>query len=271
MPAIQPALLKKQVAFLVQKVDKPPVFVRELHRLFEFYADRAIRPGQAAKNRPLTAAYKIRPPVLRHIIQELEPLVNDYPKQGLELCDALWNENYLEFRLLAGILLGLIPVSASAGILERIEKWTQPNLEAQLMTALFDNGLKRLKEQEPLSIIQLTKDFLGSSQVFQQQVGLRMLKPVLADTNFENTPAFFRILQPFILKIDSKLRPDLLEVIAILAQRSPQETAFFLRESLKLPDNPDTAWIIRHSLEHFPARLQTSLREHMRQNDRREV
>ncbi len=268
MPAIQPAQLKQQAALLVLKLDDPAGFVRELHGLFEYYADRAIRPGQAAKNRPLTPAYKIRPPVLRQIILELEPLVTQKPDQGLALSDALWEQNYLEFRLLAGMLLGLIPVSASTGILERIQKWIQPDLETQLMTALFDNGLIQLKEQEPQSIIKLAKSFLNSSQIFQQQVGLRMLKPVLTDMGFENIPAFFRILQPFILKTEAKLMPDLLDVIAILAGRSPQETAYFLRESLKLPENRDTAWIIRHSIKHFPTQLQTSLREDMRQTEK---
>lgn len=269
MPAIRPALLKKQVLLLVQRLDDPPALVRDLHLLFEFYADRAVRPGQATRNRPLTPAYKIRPPVLRQIVQEFEPALESNPQKGLELCESLWEQNYLEFRLLAGMLLGRIPVSASEAILKTIESWVKPDIEAQIITALFDNGLKRLKQEKPLAIIQLAKTFLNQSNLFYQQAGLRALKPVLSDANYENLPAFFRLLQPYVLKINSAIRPDLLDVIAILAKRSPQETAYFLRESLILPDNPDTAWIIRQNLDHFPPKLQTTLREHVRLYERR--
>lgn len=269
MPAIQPAILKKQVAALVQHLDVPPVFVRELRMLFEFYSDRAIRPGQATKNRPLTRTYKIRPPVLRQIILELEPLVEKNPEQGLQLCDTLWEQNYLEYRLLAGMLIGKIPTTFSTSILERMETWLQPDLETQLMTALFDNGFEKLKQEEPNAIVKLAKNFLSSKQLFHQQVGLRALKPVLKDADFKNLPVFFRILQPFVLKINSNLRPDLLEIVALLIQRSPQEMAYFLRESLNQPENPDTPWIIRHSLPHFPGPLQTGLREYLRQNETR--
>jgi hypothetical protein len=269
VPAIQPALLKKQAAQLVKHLDNPPAFVRNLHLLFEFYADRAIRPGQATKNQPLTKAYKIRSPVLRQIVQELEPSTEQYPQLVLELCDALWMQNYLEFRLLAGMLIGKIPASFSTAIIERVEAWIQPDLEAQLMTALFDNGLYNLKRNDPQSVVKLAKDFLSSSQIFHKQVGLRAIIPIINDTSFENLPAFYRMLQPFVLKVDSTLRPDLLEVISILAHRSPQETAFFLRESLNLPDNPDSAWILRHSMQEFPLGIQTNLKESLRQVEKR--
>ncbi len=265
MPAIQPTLLKKQVALLVQHLDNPRALVQEMHLLFDYYADRAIRPGLSSKKRPLTTSYKIRPPVLRQIIQTLVPFVEQNPQLGLELCDLFWEQNYLEFRLLAGMLLGKIPVSFSKDILNRMETWVKPDIEAQLIIALFDNGMKRLKHEKPLAIIQLAKTFLNQNNLFYQQAGLRALLPVLSDASFENLPAFFRLLQPYVLKVNSAIKPDLLDVIAVLAKRSPQETVYFLREAQKMPDNPDTAWIIRNSLEHFPAQLQASLKASLRE------
>ena len=75
--------------------------MRSLHHLLDFYADRARRPGQSGKPAPLIDAYKVHPPVLRHILQELIPLAAENPDAGLALCDALWEQPYLEFRLLA--------------------------------------------------------------------------------------------------------------------------------------------------------------------------
>ncbi len=264
MPAIQPARLKQQADLLVQHFDKPPYFVRGLHYLLEFYADRAIRPGSASRNRSLTPAYRVRQPVLRQILQELEPLAVLYPQQGLAICDALWEENFLEFRLLAGMLLGKIPVESSQDVIIRFKKWLKPDLEIQLMAALLANGALYLKQTEPNSMIQLAKDFLGGQDRFLHQVGLHIAISILSDPEFTNIPAFFRLLQPFVLRIDPHLKADLLEVIAILAERSPQETAYYLAESLTLPNNPDTTWIIRKSLENFPQPVQSSLRERMR-------
>lgn len=266
MPAIQPDQLKKQSALLIQDASDPHAFVRQLHQLFEFYADRAIRPGQATKNRPLTASYRVRPPVLRQILQELEASIESQPESSLVLCDALWDENFLEFKLLASMILGKIPATQSTCILQRVEKWTQPELETQLITALFDYGLNRLKQENPQSVMRLIEKFLKSSKLFQQQAGLRAIKPILSNPGFNNLPAFFQMLQAYVLKIHPTLRPDLLEVIAILAKQSPKETAYFLRESINLPNNPDTAWIIRHSLNFFPSEQQSSLREYLRQS-----
>jgi len=60
MPAIHPARMKIQVARLGEKIRQPEVFVRELHNLLDFYADRTHRPGQFGEPPPLLAI--IKPP-----------------------------------------------------------------------------------------------------------------------------------------------------------------------------------------------------------------
>jgi hypothetical protein len=49
-------------------------------------------------------------------------------------------------------------------------------------------------------------------------------------------------------------------VLEALAQRSPQETAYFLRQSLNAPEAFDTPWIIRQTLHSFPPEIQEGLR-----------
>ena len=49
MPAIQLARLKIQISELLRFFDSPPDFIRELHAIYEFYADRTKRPGQSGK------------------------------------------------------------------------------------------------------------------------------------------------------------------------------------------------------------------------------
>ena len=109
MPAIQPARLRQLSAELVNAFGSPPAFVRELHGLLDFYADRTRRPGQAGAPPPLIHTYRTPAPVIRQVIQDLTPLVADDPQNALVLADALWEEENLECRLLGIEILGMIP------------------------------------------------------------------------------------------------------------------------------------------------------------------
>ncbi|MCZ7551119.1 MAG: hypothetical protein B6D39_02815 [Anaerolineae bacterium UTCFX2] len=266
MPAIQPALLRQQAAELAEHFADPPVFIRSLHHLLGFYADRARHPGQSGAPPPIITAYKVRPPVLRMILQQLIPLAIEEPRAGLALCDSLWAEPYLEPRLLAAMLLGQIPAEPPAQILERILAWLAPNLEFFLIDAVMKNSFVRLQKEQPRSIVRLIQDWLALKDPFYKQLGLRALLPLIENPEFQNMPVFFRLIQPLTSQTPSVLRPDLLDVLVALARRSPQETGFFLQQTLNMPDSEDTAWLIRQSLDEFPPELQQTLRAAERQS-----
>ena len=264
MPAIQPARLRQQVAQLAEHFDDPPTFTRSLHLLLDYYSDRARRPGKTGRPGPLLVAYNVRSPVLRMLVQELNPLIQENPAGGLDLCDALWAEPYLEFRLLAAMLLGQVPPTPPEVITDRLKLWITTDVEFFLIEALLNHGVERLHREQPQAFLQLIESWMESTKIFQQQLGLRALVQLINDPTFENLPIFFRLIQPLCLASPAGLRPDLLDVISALARRSPQETAYFLRQSLMFPDAPDTPWLIRQSLSHFPVELQSSLRQAMR-------
>ena len=264
VPAIQPARLRQQSALLAEHFDNPPAYVRSLHYLLDFYADRARRPSQAGKPGPLLEAYKVRPPVLRLILQELVPLAQQDPEKGFALCDAFWKEPYLEFRMLAAMLLGQMPVETPEPITQRIHDWITTDLEMHLVDTILTQGISRLRQERPLVLVDLIQDWLNNSKSFYQQLGLRALLPLINDPGFENLPAFFRMIQPLTCNAPSALRPDLLDVLTALAHRSPQETAHFLRQCLTFPNASDTPWLVRQVLEEFPPEIQESLRQFMR-------
>ena len=265
MPAIQPARLRQQVAELAEHFDDPPEFSRSLHLLLDFYSDRARRPGKTGRPGPLLTAYNVRSPVLRMLVQELNPLIQDNPEGGLELCDALWSEPYLEFRLLAAMLLGQIPPYPPEPITDRLKRWITTDVEFYLIEALLVHGVEQLHNEQPQVFLQLIESWMESTIIFEQQLGLRTLVQLINDPRFENLPVFFRMIQPLCQAAPAALRPDLLDVLAALAHRSPQETAYFLRQCLMFPDAPDTPWLIRQSLSKFPDESQTNLRQAMRE------
>jgi hypothetical protein len=265
VPAIQPARLRQQVALLAEQFDDPPAYIRSLHLLLDFYSDRARRPGKTGKPGPLLNAYNVRSPVLRMLVQEMSPLIQENPAGGLALCDALWAEAYLEFRLLAAMLLGQIPLEPAEEITDRLKSWITTDVEFFLIEALLNYGVERLQRERPQVFLDLIESWMESTKTFPQQLGLRALVRMINDPTFENLPVFFRLIQPLCLAAPAVLRPDLLDVLSALARRSPGETAFFLRQSLMFPDAPDTPWLIRQNLSRFPVELQSSLRLAMRE------
>lgn len=260
MPAIQPARLKQQAALLVEHFADPAAFVRSLHHLLDFYADRAHRPGQSGEPAPLLAAYNVRPPVLRQILQELAPLADQEPQLALALIDALWEQAYLEFRLLAASLLGQLPPAPAHPILSRAQSWIKADPQVRMVTAVLGQGLARLRRENPDELIRLVEDWLSNDDIFYQQSGLQALLPMINDLSFENLPLFFRLIYPFTRVAPPALRPDLLDVLGALARRSPQETAYLLRQNLDIPNNTDASWLIRQCLGDFPPEIRESLR-----------
>ncbi len=264
MPAIQPALLRQQSALLVEHFNDPPAYIRSLHYLLDYYSERAEHSGQSGRPRPLISTYNVHPPVLRLILQELVPLAHQNPENGFALCDALWKESYLEFCLLASMLLGQMPVISTEKITQRIHIWITPDLEFQLIDAILKHGMARLRHERPQILVNLIQEWINDSRTFYQQLGLRALLPLVKDSKFENLPAFFYMIQSLICNAPSILRPDLLDVLIALSHRSPQETAYFLHQCLTLPNAKDAPWLIRHVVREFPPKIQEGLRQSVR-------
>ncbi len=265
MPAIQPVRLKRQSALLVEQFNNPAAFIRSLHHLLEFYADRVHRPGQAREPSPLIQAYLVKPPILRQILMDLEPLVKEKPDQALELCDQLWVQPYLEFRQLSASILGAIPLSSSAAILERVRGWIRQDTEDRLIDVIILHGLENLRKEDPRSIYRLINEWLAANEVHYQKVGLRTLLPLVQEPDMENLPIFFNLIQPFARSLPTSISPDLIDIVEVLARRSPQETAYFLRQMLSFPNSPDTPWLIRQVIKFFPTEIQASLRKALKE------
>ena len=264
MPAIHPARLKQQAMLVAQHSDDPAALVRSLHHLLDFYADRAQRHGQSGLPRPLLAAYRVKPPVLRQVHIELVPLMQSDPEAGVTLIQALWSQPYLEFRLLAASLLGELPSDPPARILEVVRGWVRPDTEQRMLDAIAQDGLKRLPQERPEALVEAISAWLADKEIGYQRFGLRLLLPLVGDPGYSNLPALFRLAQPFVRIAPNKLRPDILDVLAALARRSPVETASFLRQVLTMPESPDTAWLIRQSVAFFPPEMQERLRSAVR-------
>jgi hypothetical protein len=267
MPAIQPARLKIQSVQIAERFTDPAIFIVELRDLLDFYADRVYRPGQAGDPPPLLKAYNAPTPVLRQISQEIARAITTNRDAALALSDALWSEPVLEFRLLATMILGQIPVQPLDDILGRVNAWATPSTESRLVHALIADGLVLMRASRPDEYIHQVEVWLSTDLPFYRQLGLQALVPLLDMNEFENLPLVMRLITPLVRAAPPGLRPDLLEVIKRMASRSPKETSYFLRQNLIIKDeNPGTAWLARQSLAFFPAETRTVLRTALREN-----
>lgn len=260
MPAIQLGRLKIQAARLASDYAQPAAFVSSLENLLDFYADRTHRPGQSGTPHPLMPAYNVPAPVLRMVIAELSPLIKQDPGGGLILADELWRRDNLECRLLCASVLGLVPIQGLEGVIVRTKTWLKSEIEPRLVESVLRQGLALLRQNSPDSYVDLVEGWLASPSLIEQEVGLRAMLPLLEDTTFNNLPVVYRMLNPYVRLIHDNLRSALLAVLDVLILRSPQETAYFLRQNLSAPESADTPWVIRKVLKKFPTELQVSLR-----------
>jgi hypothetical protein len=264
MPAIQPARLKTQAAQIGDLFQEPATLVRALHDLLDFYADRTRRPGKSGAPPPLLQAYQVPKPVMRQIWQEFKPHIDEAPQAGFVLADALWAENNLECRILAVQILGRLPVIPPDGVVRRLSSWVTEEADQSLQKLLLTTGAARLRQDAPDQVFRLSKTWLNSTDRYVPRLGLQILLPIIEDPEFDNLPFIYRLLRPLTLRLPSGERPYFLQAIKALAQRSPQETVFFLRENLTGRQDTELAALIRRSLNFFPDDLQASLRESLR-------
>ncbi|MFZ6031453.1 MAG: DNA alkylation repair protein [Chloroflexota bacterium] len=266
MPAIQPARLKLQAAELAASFPQPGVFVRGLDDLCEFYANRTYRPGVSGESRPsLLKAYNVPAPVLREVQHALIPSVSADPQAALALCQALWEEPILEHRLLAAGVLGELPPADSAAQVELLRSWIESIPEEQVLTAVLQQGTRQLRQHQPERLLALAEGWLNRTQVLWLQAGLRLLETLAGEPGFENLPAIYTRITSLARTLPAPARSHMVALLRALLRRAPSEAAFFLRDNLKAPNNPDTPWLIRQLLDEFPQEIQNSLRQSLRE------
>jgi hypothetical protein len=256
LPAVNLTRLKQQINELAWQFTRPAEFQRSLHDLLEIYADRVYRPGQTVQAKPLVPAFLTPPLVLRQLELQLFPHCVHSPDAALMLVDQLWSDEYLEPRMLAVAMLGQIPASFSAEILQRLKTWCTPEEEARLIDAALSQGTFRLRQEKTDLWLEMVKEWINSTSIPVQSMGIRALLPFTNDRENENLPPVFRLISPVLQLASAPLQKDLQQVLVALANRSPNETVYFLRQILALETGANTARLVR--------RIMPSLREEVR-------
>ena len=263
MPAIDLARLKKQTAQLSDLFDQPSVFLRAHREILDFYVNHSLRSQGVAPSSVLPT-YRTPIVVLRQIETELGPVAETQPIQALELADALWDEGWLETRLLAAFLLGRIPPQEER-LLARLTAWTQAVRDPNVRAALLTTSLTRLRKETPDLFLILVKEWLHPARQRMWSNGVQALVPLIQSSEFDNLPPIFEIVEPILKAAPATLQFDLQELIIVLYKASPDETTYFIQQTLKSTRSPLLAVSLRRMSTEFPLELKTNLREMLRQ------
>ena len=262
MPAIDLARLKKQTAQLADLFDQPTSFLREHREILDHYVNRTLRSQGVAPSSVLPT-YRTPTVVMRQIENELGPLAAQRPIQALELADALWDEGWLETRLLAAFLLGRIPPQEER-LLARLTAWTQAVRDPSVRAALLTTSLTRLRKETPDLFLILVKEWLYPSRKKMWSNGIQALVPLISASEFDNLPPIFEIVDPILKASPAGLQFDIRELLATLYNKSPDETLYFIQQVLKSTKSELPGITLRRMLPDLPADFQTNLREILR-------
>jgi len=263
MTAIHPARLKHQASVLSEHYQEPERFIPALHKLLEFYADRVRRSGRSGHPPPALPSYRVARPVLSQIVRELKPHLERSPSRGLLLVDALWKEEWLETRLLAGYLIAVIPPINPEPLFKRLKSWALENSEPAVLEGLIHQGLAGLYGDYPEQCEALAAELVSDAPAGGNRAALAALEMLVNQPSYGNLPFVFRTLERF-LQQNPEPRRELISLIKRLAQVSEQETFFFLHKQTRPKPSQELKRVIRRCLPFFSEENQIRLREILR-------
>jgi hypothetical protein len=261
MPAADLTRLRIQIAELAPYFGQPEIFQHKLAALLDMYSDRAYRPGQAVGAAPLLPTYHVPVLVIRQLKLEFARQSALELQASLNLADLLWLDPWLETRQLAASLLGYIPASPPALVLERLDAWIRTEQPKEVISSLLAEGPNWLIHHQPDAWLELLRAWLSSPLAALQTYGVQGVLALVQDREFENLPAAFSMLDPILRSNPSKINTDTQTVMVELARRTPVETAYYLRQMLTALPSPALLRIARRCLPYLPASSQASLRQ----------
>ncbi|MBV6396313.1 MAG: hypothetical protein HFACDABA_01911 [Anaerolineales bacterium] len=227
--------------------------------MLDFYTNRTMRGEGAIAPVSMLKTYRTAPAVLKQVENEIGALAASRPREALELADHLWDEGWLETRLLAAILIGRIPPQEER-LLARLTAWAGQLSDPIVRAALLTTSLARLRKETPERFLDLVGEWLNPKRQRLWPHGIQALIPLIRDPNFTNLPPVFDTLEEVVTAAPVTIQSDLINLFDALYAVSPSETIYFLQHVIENSDNPMTAVTIRRILPSLPSSLADALR-----------
>ncbi|NLI44028.1 MAG: DNA alkylation repair protein [Chloroflexi bacterium] len=259
MTAIDLTRLQKQIGELVSVFPEPAAFIKALHELLGFYERRAFRPSSELVPKTFMRSYKLPAQVLPLIEIGLKQTVSHYPAQALSLARALWQDLYYESRVLAAGILGQMPPEFGADVLGLIEEWVSVPMDRAVLESLLQKASRSPRAGGEWD--SFMEKLLSSPSARLQAVGLLALAQDLEQRPLSKFSGIFKIVRPFLQAADDQLENNLSLVVRNMARRTPNETAYLLKQVLSDTAGSEIERRIRDYLPYFPPETAAGLLE----------
>jgi len=263
MPAVDIARLRIQSAGVTGHFGDPRQLLLALHDLFEFYADRTRRPGRLASPVTVLPSFDIPAPALHQLEADLGFQAENRSEETVVLADTLWEDGYLESRMLAAYLLGRIKPRGD-DFMDRLTDWVSETREPNVRRTLLTISLGRLRREDPERFLRLMGRWVHPTRHKMWSNAIQALLPLLDDPDFHNLPVVFEIVKPIIEIGPPILQNEIAELITALYKMSPTEATVYLRQTALASSHPQTRLTLRRILPRLPAGIQDSLAEVVR-------
>jgi hypothetical protein len=260
MPAVELGRLQQQVTQLSDLFTEPASYLRGVEDLLKDHSGQVHRLGRIKGLRSTLRTYEVPPPLLKLLALEMSNQAKSHTQEALAIADGLWAKEMLETRQLAVQLLGSIPTSTAIDITSRLERWARENHEQLLVQEIAASGSKTLRATHQEMLLVFTTKLLNTSDSRKQILAFGILQNLVLDNHFPNFPELFGLLSDPCKKPNRATRPELANLLIILARRSPKETEFFLLGILQGMPNEDTRWLVRQAAKVLPEESRLRIR-----------
>ena len=269
MAAIDLTRLNKQIEGLKEVFAQPVEFRQQFHEILQFYHRYAHRQHKDAVPVSFMRVYNLPDQVLPHIANGLSLKARQDEVETLAVVDELWLDEHYEARDLATHLLGQVPSTFGAAVYDRIRRWSSAPMDRAVVSAVFSKASQRLNSEDPKGWIEFIGSLLANPLEHMQNHALYALALLVEQSHSDQLPLFFRWIRPFLQNDQTLIQPNLSRVIAVLARRSPAETAYLLKEVMSDTDGSGIEQRVRSSLPYFDEQLSESLQTSLRLHQRR--
>ncbi len=265
MTAINPQKIENQLNLLLKDFHQPEQFIIHLRRLLEDYADHVYRPGSESVLPSLLASYHVPPPLLRELDKKVAGLSKTNPQHALRLAEALWEIDYIEFKLTAISILSAIPITESQLVFYLLEKWITNCKNQNLLKQLRGAIVEQFLPAEPAKLIEQVQEWLNQDNLSLKKFGYQVLSQSIEKYPFDYLPAIYKIIQPSLYDTSATFRNEITDILIELTKRSPKEVAYLLRSAYQSKPHPNIKRIIRSSLRYYPSEQQVELEKFLYQ------
>lgn len=265
MSAINLSRLRTQLGLLLPQIQDTSVFIHGLREIYQFYADHTHPVGEPPTGVFTLPAFNTPQILNREILLTLSKYCNDYPELVIKLIDRLWQEAEVELRQLASQLLGKLPSKNAEDVIDRIRSWSEKSVNPEILPFLHQQASIGIRKNNPERWLDLLNEWESAQKDWLAKLAIEGIIPLIDDREYENLPAIFTFITPFIINPGKDYHYDLLIIIQHLARRSEVETVHFLKKAISLSTDPTMGRFIRRTLVYFSTARQDSLRIALRE------